>query len=117
MTEQDLDKLWNQALRDSVMHNEPYTRYRFAQLVIEQEQKRHIEKPATENHAFEKGRAQGREEMRGALDRQAERARLAEMRLQYTLEHFAKLESMRPGPRMIMDPRTIDPEILRQIKR
>lgn len=36
MTEQDLDKLWNQALRDSVMHNEPYTRYRFAKLVIEQ---------------------------------------------------------------------------------
>jgi hypothetical protein len=36
MTEQDLDKLWNQALRDSVVHNEPFTRYRYAKLVIEQ---------------------------------------------------------------------------------
>lgn len=35
MTEKDLDKLWNQALRDSVRHNEPFTRYRFAELVID----------------------------------------------------------------------------------
>jgi hypothetical protein len=33
MTRDDIDKLWNQALQETVKAHEPFTRYRFAALV------------------------------------------------------------------------------------
>jgi hypothetical protein len=35
MTREELDKMWNIALRESAEAGETYTRYRFANLVIE----------------------------------------------------------------------------------
>lgn len=33
ITEREIDKLWFKALKISVSHDEPYTRYRFAELI------------------------------------------------------------------------------------
>lgn len=33
MTKDDLDKMWGQALNESIKNNEEFTRYRFAKLV------------------------------------------------------------------------------------
>ena len=36
MTREEIDTLWQQALHDSVVAGEPFTRYHFANLVIEE---------------------------------------------------------------------------------
>jgi hypothetical protein len=42
MTREELDKLWNIAMRESAAAGEPYTRYRFAALVADAEREKWI---------------------------------------------------------------------------
>jgi hypothetical protein len=37
MTNDDIDKLWNQAMRDAIKNGEDFTRHRFANLVANHE--------------------------------------------------------------------------------
>jgi len=37
MTKDDIDKLWHQAMSDSIKNGEDFTRYRFANLVVNHE--------------------------------------------------------------------------------